>query len=111
MKCDIRNAAFAMGVSFLVMAGVPAHAEVLQRTVSYGDLDLSRPDAARILIARLGDAAAQVCGGEPDGHAIGPMAAYRSCRQKALKAAVARIGSPVVTALYGNSYPQVASDR
>ena len=110
MKSVIKNAAFAVGICFLGMAGAQAGPQgEPQLVVGYSDLDLSSQAGARVLIGRIGMAASQVCGGVPDIRDLGRLALYRSCRQKAMADAVARVGSPAVNAAYGISYSQMAS--
>jgi len=113
MKSVIKNAAFAAGVSILIVAG--AHAGTAgepQRIVHFGDLDISMQDGASVLLSRLGHAADEVCGRMPSMHEPDHRARYRTCVRKALDDAVAQVASPVVSALYaGKTNAQVASDR
>lgn len=112
MKSIIKNAAFAFVMCFVGMAGAQAApAGEPQLTVGYGDLDLSGKSGAQVLIGRLDIAASQVCGGEPDMRDLQRMAIYRTCKHQAMDHAVATVGSPTVSALYGGGYPQLASRR
>lgn len=114
MKSVFLNASFAffIGVSSL------AHADGLGRThmapqivVSYSDLDLSREAGARVMLGRLESAASAVCGGWPDLHRLENLAIYRACTRKAMDGAVTELGSPRVSALYGQPAERLASRR
>jgi UrcA family protein len=114
MKSVIQNATFAFGIYFLGMAGVqaaPAAAAERQIVISYADLDLSGRSGAQALLQRLEIAASVACGGIPDLRELGRVVLYQSCKQKALDGAVASVGSPLVSAVYGNTVQQVASSR
>ena len=73
-----------------------------QITVSYTDLDISRPAGAQILLQRLGAAANNVCGGQPDMRNLGMQGYFRSCFSQAMNGAVAAVHSPLVAELYAN---------
>ncbi len=70
-------------------------------SVSYKDLDLSRPADARVLYARLRHAASSVCASNPA--AAGNLlhhAAYDRCYSAAMADAMKQISAPQVIALY-----------
>lgn len=73
-----------------------------QMTVSYADLDISRPAGAQILLQRLGMAANAVCGGQPDVRNLRMQGFYRACFSDAMNGAIAAVHSPLVAELYGN---------
>ena len=86
-----------------------------QMTVSYADLDLSRPAGAQALLARLHHAADAVCGGLPDLRNLTAQERYRDCFNEAMNNAVAAVHSPLVAELYANprlaNAPQNAAER
>ncbi len=68
--------------------------------VRTGDLDLSRTADARILLGRVREAAAEVCGGAPSLGDLAAQDAYRACMRSTMDSAIAKLHAPVVTALY-----------
>jgi UrcA family protein len=74
----------------------PKHAAAAEPdsvTVSYRDLQLSRPSDARVLYMRLQRAAEGICGATPR-FELERYAAFQRCVQITLKDAVARVNSP-----------------
>ena len=70
-------------------------------TVSYGDLDLGKVEGTKTLYARLGAAARQVCGGEPDLlHELQKQHNFRSCYDQALEGAVRDVDNARLQALH-----------
>lgn len=109
MKSIIKNAAFAFGMCFLGMAAAQAgQAGYPQLVVSYGDLDVAHEQGAQALVERIRLAATRVCGGRPDNRDLGAWMRYHSCTHKAADDAVARVGSPLVSAVYGSPFSQLA---
>jgi UrcA family protein len=75
----------------------------LAQTVTYRDLDLSRPADAAVLYARIGHAAAEVC--EPFDSAHGAKAALQhKCVERAIATTVARVNDANLTARYQAQY-------
>jgi UrcA family protein len=72
-----------------------------QMVVHYDDLDISRQAGAKALLYRLAVAATAVCNGLPDLRNLEQMMDYRACKRDAMDRAVALIGAPAVTLLYG----------
>ncbi|HEV2363316.1 MAG TPA: UrcA family protein [Caulobacteraceae bacterium] len=68
-------------------------------TVSYADLDISRPAGAAVLLRRVRSAAVRACGGMPDARVLDQFAAFEHCRREAVSRAVAQVNSPVLNAL------------
>lgn len=95
-----KTAAFAF-VTFLVCIN-PGHALAAQRdmTVSYADLDLTRPAGVETLLTRVRHAAKAVCGGQPDMRDLTMSEHYNACRQAAVENAVRSINNPLLTRLY-----------
>jgi UrcA family protein len=71
--------------------------------VSYSDLDLATSDGARTLLRRIDLAAKRVCGPEPSNSPLQPhlTAFYGRCVSDSVDASVARIGSPLLSAMNG----------
>ena len=78
--------------------------------VRMSDLDLSRPDGARVLLARLRHAASIACGGRPSSPAdLAGWQAYNACDRQSLDSAVGQVRAPLVAALYRGRDQAVAS--
>ena len=77
--------------AFLALGIVSAHAEDVTTQVAYSDLDLSRPADAKVLAARLQDAATSVClKANPEN--VGK-AALENCISLSVHMAMSRIAS------------------
>src|SRR5258708_31615408 len=77
--------------AFLALGIVSAHADDVTTQVAYSDLDLSRPADAKVLAARLQDAATAVClKANPDNVA---KAALENCINVSVHMAMSRIES------------------
>lgn len=78
-----------------------------QVSVSYSDLDISRPAGAEVLLGRIKTAARMVCG-----HAdIRDLSAFRrqnACMAEAIEGAIRTVRSPLLAQLYGK--PQLYAD-
>ena len=86
--------------------------EKLQVTVKYGDLNVSNPQGAATLYARIRAAASEVC--RPlDRRGYGPETSLRVCMRKAIADAVAKVNQPALSALYsaqnGTSQPIIVA--
>ncbi|HLZ82876.1 MAG TPA: UrcA family protein [Caulobacteraceae bacterium] len=90
----------------------PVAAQSLDDTVSvsvrYGDLDISKPAGAEVLLRRIDKAAVRVCGGKPDQRLLGEHAAFEKCRAATIDRSVAALNAPMVTAAAGRSSSRVA---
>ncbi len=77
--------------------------------VRYGDLDLSRTHQAAVLLDRIDVASMEACGAY-QGSLREYQAAVRDseCYRANVQQAVAAIGAPVVTSLYGHRSAQVS---
>lgn len=83
--------------ALLALGTVSAHAEDVTTQVSYSDLDLSRPADAKVLAARLQDAATSVClKANPDNVA---KAALENCISISVHMAMSRIASDMNAAV------------
>lgn len=98
--------------SFALIHGAMAQADyrypLIERTVavSHSDLDLNKPQDARVMLARIEHAARQACGFMPErdkAYAAAPRFVtkdFSGCKRRAVAHAVARLHAPVVSRLY-----------
>jgi UrcA family protein len=79
------------------------------KRVSYADLDLSKPEGAKVLYSRIAAAAKQVCAqsGYKD---LGAMQRENGCVDHAINNAVKKVGSPALSALRPRSMIHFASN-
>lgn len=79
--------------------------------VSYADLNLTTNDGARTLLRRIDLAAKRVCGPEPSNSPLQPrlVTFYRECVADSVDATVARIDSPLLSAMNGEQKPAGAA--
>jgi len=89
-------------IALLALQGIaPAHAAepaaTRAVTVKYQDLNPQTPEDAARLLARIRDAARQVCG--PESERLDLQHAWQVCYDGSLNAAVAHVDSPILTAL------------
>jgi UrcA family protein len=92
-------AAFAVCTS-LVAYTASAEPKAKTQTVSFADLDLSKPAGAQTLYKRIKAAARRVCGPIDHYTYVAPAQAFRECYAKAIADAVAQVDRPSVTALH-----------
>lgn len=99
-----QSAIIAVAIAAMSFAPV-AYAEtqtVRSVSVSHGDLDLSRPEHARIMAERIDEAARWTCGGSPrfDPNYRTARASvtdrFETCRTRAVEAALAELRAPLV---------------
>ena len=89
--------AFACSAATICTAAEPL--SPLQTTVRYADLNVSKPDGAATLYARIQQAARQVC--LPlDGLPVSSKARMSDCVHKAIADAVAKVGQPALFDAY-----------
>jgi UrcA family protein len=92
----------AIHIAGFAAVEVGAH-KFLAQTVSYRDLDLSRPTDAAVLYERIGHAAAEVC--EPFDGAKGHAASLQhKCVDRAIASTVARVNDANLTARHRAEY-------
>lgn len=77
-----------------------AQPSVKSQTVSFADLDLSKPAGAQTLYKRIQKAARHVCGPIDKYTYVTPWKAFRECYEEAIAAAVAQVDRPSLTALH-----------
>ncbi len=94
-----------IAIAALVAIAAPAAAreipEAPRIVVKYSDLDLNRSAGADVLIARIRQAALNVCG---DGHStrgLDQAAEHNACMAETMAAAVKQVNAPLVSARYG----------
>ena len=81
---------------------------VRKQTVSYAGLDLTKPAGAEILYKRIRQAAFTVCGGYES--PVTWSYTYKSrCFKTAVDEAVAKVNSPLLSALHQNQNTRIAS--
>jgi UrcA family protein len=91
--------AFAICTS-LVAYSASAEPKVKSQSVSFADLDLSKPAGAQTLYKRIQKAARHVCGPIDKYTYVIPRKAFRECYEEAIAAAVAQVDRPSLTALH-----------
>jgi UrcA family protein len=84
----------------LVAYSASAEPKVKEQTVSFADLDLSKPAGAQTLYKRIKAAARHVCGPVDNYTYVTPSRGFRECYEKAIADAVAQIDRPSLTALH-----------
>jgi UrcA family protein len=96
-------ALLALGSADAATAKAYSGEETHSQKVRVSDLDLSTEAGAAQLISRIHRAAERVCGMNSGGHDFALMSSrsYRTCVREAAADAVAKVNSPVVTALHG----------
>jgi len=78
----------------------PMNDEVGRVVLRYPELDLRREEGARMLIGRIKLAAHVACGAEPSSLSLAESRRFQTCVTEATSRSVARVGSPLVTAVY-----------
>jgi UrcA family protein len=89
----------AVASSFAVLPAIADSLDVPKVTVKYGDLNLSNPQGAAALYARIRSAAKSVCS-QFDGPGIDPYRLREICINQAISGAVAKVNSPELSAVY-----------
>ena len=74
--------------------------EVPYASVPYGDLNLSNPMGAKVMMQRITFAATRMCGGTPDIREIRERVVFKSCVYEAKNEAVHQLNTPLVTELF-----------
>jgi UrcA family protein len=80
-----------------------------KRTVSYADLDISKPAGAKVLYHRITAAANEVCGYATNGDVSSRQRQY-DCVQASINKAVKDVDSPALSALRPSSLVHMASN-
>ncbi len=93
-RATLRSLALVLLIGCLGTAPVLAS----QVTVGFRDLDLNTIEGARTLYGRISAAAKKVCGYQ--GTALTDRAIWQGCYRDAVSGAVARVNSPLLTAVH-----------
>lgn len=88
----------ALALSAAAVQAQPVGPEMSVR-VNVAGLDLRSEAGARVALQRVDRAAAEICGAEPDIRLLARAALYRACVRKAVEAAVASAGVPMLSEL------------
>jgi UrcA family protein len=89
----------AFACSLATVCTAADHTDLPQKTVKYADLNVSQPEGAAALYARIQRAARQVC--LPlDGGGLSSKARMGACVHKAIADAVAKVGQPALFDAY-----------
>ena len=99
-RCQLKtvSAIFVAGLTFAPLAAL--HAEPVQVTVSFADVNLSSPPGIATLYGRLQGAAREVCGSEPEARNFTAHSGWTRCVGAALDNAVAQVHSAELAALH-----------
>jgi UrcA family protein len=93
-------AAFALGTCLIANTAAAKDPTLNQVTVSYADLDLSKPAGAQALYKRIRAAASKVCTPRVTISPIYRGRSFVKCYDEVMASAVAQVNRPVLTALY-----------
>jgi UrcA family protein len=74
--------------------------DTLRLAVPFGDLDLSRPAGAQVMMRRIRFAATEACGGLPFINEVRERKAFKVCLRQTMADAVGGLGAPLVTAAF-----------
>ena len=99
LKSALRSSLTIAGIA-LVGLTPAAHAQVRSTVVRFGDLDISRPAGAQVLLNRIDTAADWACGTRPFILELKAQEVYLSCKGETMSDAVAEVDAPMLTALY-----------
>ena len=85
--------------------GATDHSVRRQMVIHFGDLNLTNPQDAQVLLERIEQAAKTACGGHPTfssytGHLD---ATFDECRGTAIRKAVEQVSSPTLTRVYSEA--------
>jgi len=89
-----------LGIGAAMAAADAQAADAQSVTVSYKDLDLSRPADVRTLYKRIENAAASACLDAPTNMDLARHLAWKRCYSAAVDSAVMQVRSPELLALY-----------
>ena len=95
----------SIAATFATTATVQANAQTdsISVAVPYADLDLTRAAGAKALFDRIQVASIRACGGRPDSRELREDAEFYQCRKEAIRDAIAKVNSPMLTAMAGHS--------
>lgn len=110
IKTQLKSIAYVIAAAVIALSAAVApprvdaaeQADVLTKNVGYGDLDLNSEMGARVLYARLRNAAQEVCA-PLEGSDLNAKTLWKKCYDHAIGAAVSAVNKPAVTALHNES--------
>ena len=102
-------AALALVGSFQAQAGDINHER--QVVVRYDDINVKQASGARILLARIDEAADNVCGPQPDIRQLGAWKSFRDCRKTAMDTAMASLPFDLMAAIDRPNRPEALASR
>lgn len=94
--------ASVLASGFAIPAGAAEDSSVRKITVKFADLNVSTPEGAAALYARIRTAALSVCGQQLD--QMWTRAATNGCVHKAIADAVTKVNEPALIAVYNENY-------
>ncbi len=102
MKKSLIACAFAFSSLPLVAHAQPVDGwgRLESLDVFYGDLNLSNPAGAEVILNRINFAATRVCGGLPDIRELRERTQFKACVRVATEEAISEVNAPLVSALY-----------
>jgi UrcA family protein len=83
-------------------------ADMVSTPVSYADLNLSTEAGAKVMLRRITNAARDICGSEPPRKEFDTYHLYGACLKTVTDRAVAKLNSPLVTALNSGDDDKIA---
>jgi UrcA family protein len=112
----ISTPTFIAAVTLAILDFGAAHADISnpperitgRSAVYYGDLDLTLPQDAKIMLQRIEQAAKKACGGHRTFSTYTGRLddTFDECRSEAVTRAVRQLSAPVVTRIYSESRPR-----
>ena len=99
-RCHLKTLSAILGAGLTLAPLAALHAEPVQVTVSFADVNLSNPPGIATLYGRLQGAAHEVCGSEPQAREFTTHSAWSRCVGAALDNAVAQVPSAELAALH-----------
>jgi UrcA family protein len=110
METRSKSIAYVIAAAVIALSAVVApprvdaaeQADVLTKKVGYGDLDLNSEKGAKVLYARLRNAAQEVCA-PLEGSDLNAKTLWKKCYVHAIAAAVSDINKPAVTTVHNES--------
>jgi UrcA family protein len=103
MSKSMNTLGLTLAAAAVLAAAAPASAQSLNEqasvTVRYGDLNLDHAAGAKALLYRIKIAAKIACSPIPEMGRWDEVRAFDACRKAAIDRAVAKVGSPILTAM------------
>lgn len=100
------SAAIAAASALTALTAAPAMAHET-KSVSYANLDLGTEEGARAMLARINEAARDVCRSHDGRMSVSERRMVRVCVAEATEQTVAQLNSPTVTAMFEGRTPAI----